>query len=141
MATQRGFTYLGLLLAIALLGLGLSTASELWATTARRQRMAQLEWVGQQYVQGIGSYYEATPRGAKQFPKSLGDLLEDKRFPFIRRHQRRAYVNPLTGSLDWVVVLAPDGGIRCVRAVAGNAEEPWQREFCYLPFSSQSPVR
>ena len=42
MRGERGFTYLGVLFAIAVLGLGLSAASEVWVTTAKRQRMEQL---------------------------------------------------------------------------------------------------
>jgi type II secretory pathway pseudopilin PulG len=72
MRKQSGFTRLGVLLAIALIGIGLTAASEVWSTTAKRQRMEQLEWVGQQYVQAIGSYYEASPRG-KAYPRSLED--------------------------------------------------------------------
>jgi type II secretory pathway pseudopilin PulG len=69
MQEQRGFTYLGVLLAIALLGIGLVAAAEVWTTTAKRQRIEQLDWVGQQYVQAIGGYYESSPGRAKVFPK------------------------------------------------------------------------
>lgn len=60
MRRQVGFTYLGVLLAVALLGIGLTAASEVWSTVARRQRMRQLEWVGQQYAQAIGNCYESS---------------------------------------------------------------------------------
>ena len=135
MRAQHGFTYLGLLLAIALLGLGLTTASELWTTTAHRQRLEQLEWVGQQYAQAIGSYYEATPGRVKSFPRSLDDLVEDKRFAFKRRHLRRVYANPLTGRREWDVVTAPDGGIRCVRTEVSalGIGEARTRVWCYDP--------
>lgn len=66
MKQERGFTYLGLLLAIALVGLGLSVASEVWVNVARRQKLEQLEFVGQQFVQAIGSYYESTPGPVKR---------------------------------------------------------------------------
>jgi type II secretory pathway pseudopilin PulG len=38
------------LLAVALLGIGLAAASEVWTAVARSQKLEQLEWVGQQYV-------------------------------------------------------------------------------------------
>jgi type II secretory pathway pseudopilin PulG len=134
---QRGFTYLGLLLAIAMLGLALAVTSELWTTTARRQRMAELEWVGSQYVQAIGSYYESSPGGVKRFPNSIEELLSDSRVPYVRRHLRQAYVNPMTAKNDWELVVAPGGGIGGLRAhdgdITSSAESPHKVEFLYVP--------
>lgn len=124
-----GFTYLGVLFAIALVGLGLSGASELWSTTARRERLQQLDFVGQQYVQAIGSYYESSPQGARRFPASVEELLLDRRFPFVRRHLRQAYVNPVTGQMDWELVLDARGGVRGVATTVPPAGQ--RREFVY----------
>jgi type II secretory pathway pseudopilin PulG len=135
----RGFAYLGVLIAIAVLSVGLTAAAEVWSTTQRRARVAELEWVGAQYEQAIASYYEATPGRVKNYPKRLEDLLEDKRFAFVRRHLRRLYPNPLTGKNDWELAYAPDGGIRAVRAaLPGNdVEQGRVREWGYVP--SQKP--
>lgn len=135
MRRLRGFTYLGVLLAIALLSVGLTAASEVWVTTARRHRMEQLEWVGQQFVQAIGSYYQSSPPGVKTYPPSLQALLEDKRYPFVRRHLRQVYLNPFTGTADWEMVKAPDSGIRGVRVHLGVAADAAMasREFVYVP--------
>jgi type II secretory pathway pseudopilin PulG len=132
MRTQSGFTYLGVLLAVAILGIGLAAASEVWVTIATRQRMEQLDWVGQQYVQAIGSYYEASP-GVKAYPRALHDLVEDRRYVFVRRHLRQVYANPLAGTPDWEVVRTVDGGIRGLRTqVPGRREgENEVREFVY----------
>lgn len=134
MHRQRGFTYLGVLLAIALLGIGVAAASEVWVTTAKRQRMEQLEWVGQQYVLAIGSYYESSPGTAKHFPKSLEDLIEDRRVPHTRRHLRRLYVNPISGKFDWELVDLPGLGIRGVRAELSSDRDGSRRvrEFVYV---------
>jgi type II secretory pathway pseudopilin PulG len=134
MRRQEGFTYLGLLLAIALVGLGLTAASEVWVTVARRQRLDQLEFVGQQFVQAIGSYYESSPGGVKKFPKSLDDLLEDRRYPFVRRHLRQAYINPFTGRTDWDLVAGPGEGFLGVRVrvPASNDAGEVAREFVYI---------
>jgi type II secretory pathway pseudopilin PulG len=135
MRLRRGFTYLGLLLAIAVLGIGLMAASEVWVTTARRQRQVQLEWIGQQFQRGIGSYYEATPGLIKRFPERLDDLLEDRRYPTVRRHLRQIYANPFTGSVDWELIRGPGGTIVGVRLPVANTEDtrPALREFIYVP--------
>lgn len=141
MRAQRGFTYLGLLLAIALLGIGLAAASEVWTTTAQRQRLEQLDWVGQQYVQGIGSYYESSQGAAKSFPLALDDLIEDRRAPFVRRHLRQLYVNPISGRLDWEVVEASGKGIRGIRAPASMVTDGIRvREFVYQPGMQSAAV-
>ena len=134
MRRQRGFTYLGLLLAIALLGLGLSAASEVWVKVVQRQKLEQLEFVGQQFIQAIGSYYESSPGAVKRYPKSLEDLLEDKRYPFVRRHLRQVYRNPLTGKADWELIAAPGGGVRGVRTIvsSGGEETSAAREYVFV---------
>lgn len=135
MKQERGFTYLGLLLAVALVGLGLSVASEVWVNVARRQKLEQLEFVGQQFVQAIGSYYESTPGPVKRYPNTLQDLLEDRRNAFVRRHLRQVYVNPF--GEDWVQVRSAQGGVRGVQlripSAAGGETEV--REFAYVPGS------
>jgi type II secretory pathway pseudopilin PulG len=134
MQRQRGFTYLGVLVAIALIGIGLAAAGQMWAATARRQRIEQLDWAGQQFVQAIGSYYESTPGRVKTYPHSLQELLQDNRYVTMRRHLRAVYVNPMTGVADWKMVMTPDGGIRGVAALvnpasgSGTSEE---REYVY----------
>ncbi len=133
--SQGGFTFLGLLLAIVLLGIGLTAASEVWFTTAQRQRQAQSQWVAQEFVRAIGSYYESGPGGVKRFPKSVDDLLEDRRSGTVRRHLRQIYVNPQTGSREWAWVTAPDGGLMGVQAPVWQAgtESLRQPEFVYVP--------
>lgn len=91
---HAGFSYLGLLFAIAFLGLLLAGAGEVWHTTLKREREAELLFVGRQYAQAIAAYYAATPGDNKQWPKRLEDLLEDRRNPDIRRHLRRLYHDP-----------------------------------------------
>jgi len=73
---QGGFTYLGVLFLIVIMGMGLASAGELWATVARRDREKQLLWVGTQYAQALRSYYRSSP-GLAQYPKDLADLLQD----------------------------------------------------------------
>lgn len=115
MSPQRGFTYVGLLVAVALAGVALAAAGTLWSTTARRDKEAELLFVGDQFRRAIGSYYDGTP-GAKRYPLKLEELLEDKRLAVTRRHLRQLYPDPTTGRPDWDLVRLPDGAIVGVRS-------------------------
>ncbi len=101
---QRGFTYLGLLFAIAFIGLLLAGTGEVWHTTLKREREAELLFVGRQYARAIAAYHAATPGDVKQWPKRLEDLLEDRRNPAIHRHLRRLYPDPFTGKPEWGLI-------------------------------------
>ncbi len=103
----RGFTFLGILIAIAILGVALSAAGSLWTTVAQRDREAELLFVGEAYRSAIASYFRAGGR----LPLELQDLVDDRRMPAPRRHLRRLYNDPITGRFDWELILAPDGGI------------------------------
>jgi type II secretory pathway pseudopilin PulG len=100
---ERGFTYVGVLIFVALAGVALAGTGELWSTAAKREKEAQLLFVGDEFRRAIGSYYESSP-GAKQFPERLEDLLEDRRVPVVRRHLRRLYLDPITGTAEWGLV-------------------------------------
>lgn len=101
----KGFTYLGLLLLIAIGGIGLAVVGQVWHTDAQREREKELLFIGEQYAKAIDSYFESTPSGPRQYPASLQDLLRDIRFPAIKRHLRKLYRDPITGSEEWGLVL------------------------------------
>jgi len=104
---QAGFTYLGLLVTVVVIGLMLTVVSRVWSVTEQRERETQLLFVGDQFRAAIGSYFAS----GRQYPLSLDDLLDDKRSPIPRRHLRRLYFDPMTGATDWTLVTAPTGGI------------------------------
>lgn len=103
----QGYAYVLMLAFVGVAGLGLAGVATVWSTAAQREREAELLFVGQQFRAAIASYYEQSP-GAKQFPRTLDDLLEDPRFPVPRRHLRRMYLDPMTGNPDWVEVRFQD---------------------------------
>lgn len=122
MRTQRGFTYVGLLLAVALLGTALAAAGSVWSLHEQREREAELLFAGAQIRQAITRYYEDVPQGQQhRFPQRLDDLLQDRRWPTLRRHLRRLYLDPMTGSADWGLVPAPGGGILGVYSRSASA--------------------
>ena len=104
---DAGFTYLGLLFAIAIIGITLATVGVVWSTQIRRDKEVELLWIGDQYRAAIGRYRAS----GGQYPQALTDLLEDKRFPVVRRYLRKLYADPMTGAADWQPIVAPGGGI------------------------------
>ncbi len=100
----RGFTYLGLLLLIAIGGIALAAVGQIWHTESQREREKELLFIGEQYAKAIDSYFESSPGVVRQYPASLQELLLDKRFPVIRRHLRKLYRDPVTGGAEWGLV-------------------------------------
>jgi len=113
---ETGFTYIGILIAMALFGVALAATGELWRTAAQREREQELLFAGSQFRSAFLSYYGATPAGKPRYPRALEDLLEDHRFPVVRRHLRRIYPDPMTGTPEWGLVDAPGGGIAGVHS-------------------------
>jgi type II secretory pathway pseudopilin PulG len=114
----RGFTFVGLLVLLALIGLMLAAAGEVATTAARREREAQLLWVGHQYQAAIGRYF----RQRRAYPQSLEELLGAARdAPVQVRYLRRLYPDPMTDAVDWVLVQAPRGGIMGVASSSARA--------------------
>lgn len=115
---QRGFTYIALLIAIAVMGAGLAAVGELSSFAAQRDRENELLYVGAEIRHAIGAFYERSPGGAKRYPQSLEELLEDKRQSVPQRYLRRIYPDPLTGKADWGLVEAPGGGVMGIYSVS-----------------------
>jgi type II secretory pathway pseudopilin PulG len=114
---QRGFTLIAVLLVVAATGAGLAAIGHLASHEAQREKEAQLLFVGQQFRQAIAGYYKKEAR----YPKALGELLEDKRYPMPVRHLRKLYRDPMTGEAQWGLVQAPEGGIMGVHSLAEEA--------------------
>jgi type II secretory pathway pseudopilin PulG len=114
---QRGFTYLGVLVIIAVMGAGLAAFGQLYSHAAQREKEQELLFIGGQFRDAIASYYNKSP-GAKVYPKKLEDLLEDRRFPMPQHHLRRVYSDPMTGKAEWGMVEAPGGGFMGVHSLS-----------------------
>ena len=134
---QGGFTYLVALLLIAMAGLSVLGIAEAWSRAAQREKEAELRWIGNQFTQAIGLYYQRTPGALKRYPERLDDLLEDRRFAKPQRYLRQIYRDPLLGKPEWDLIVAPAGGVMGVRSRApgeslgGGAYGDWR--FVYEP--------
>lgn len=117
MRRHLGFTYLTVLFIVAILMTGLALAGEVWETAAKRDKEAELLFVGNQYRHAIALFYERTPGGVKRYPTTLADLIKDPRQPSIVRYLRQLYPDPMGGK-EWGTVKAPDGGIAGVYSLS-----------------------
>lgn len=106
-----------LLFLVAVTGFALTSVAQVWETASRREREAELLFIGKQFRDAIMRYAASSP-GAPQYPKKLEDLLADPRFPNLRRHLRQIYVDPMTGKADWGLVLGPDGSVFGVHSLS-----------------------
>lgn len=106
---DAGLVLFGVLLLLLLAGLTALAGAEVWATALKREREAQLLFVGEEYRRAIESYWRASPGPVKTLPVSLDVLLEDDRFPMPVRHLRRLYPDPVDGTAAWGLVKAGNG--------------------------------
>lgn len=88
---QNGFTYLVLLIVIAVMSVSLLAVSEVWSKQAERRRQAEQRWVAEQYTNAIQSYYYSSRPEARAYPHHVQQLLEDTRFSPPLRHLRAEF--------------------------------------------------
>ena len=100
---QHGSVFMGMLVTVAVVAVMLMETGTLWSSVLQRERELELLARGNEIRRGIGLYYKA----GNAFPKSLEDLVLDRRQPTVKRYLRRVYADPLTGTTEWGVVPGP----------------------------------
>lgn len=115
---SRGFTYLGVLILVAVLGILLSAVGSAWRTHVVREREEELLFVGHEYRKAIAKFSASTPVGAHRYPLELAELLKDPRRPDTQRYLRKLYRDPITDSTQWGLLRTPDGGIAGVYSLS-----------------------
>lgn len=120
-ANCHGFTYVTVMALLAVLGVGLAALGPIWSMAAQRERERELLRVGAAYAQAIASYHRMSPGTPRQFPASVDDLIEDRRFVRSVRHLRTAYTDPMRPGVPLALVRGPDGALRGVRSTSGLA--------------------
>lgn len=130
MSGERGFAYVFLLIAVAIIaGASVNTLSQ-GSTAGRSDAEQELLVVGQAFEAALYSY--AGQRNAVrtiqsqnaiglQGPATLEDLLLDPRTTQPLRHLRKLFADPLTGSRDWGVVRNSAGRIVGIHSLSGDA--------------------
>lgn len=113
-ASEGGFSYIVLMFAIVLIGLGMTMAARQWKVMVQRELEADLLSKGIE-IQNALALYSATMKAGRvmpgeMYPQSLAELTRLPK-PFLRK----VYIEPV-GHGEWELVRAPTGGIMGVRS-------------------------
>lgn len=122
---ESGFTYIGVLLLVTVVGLWLAATGTVWHLEVQRDKERELLYIGNQFRDALDRYAASTVGSARRFPLRLEDLVLDERFAAKRRHLRRIYRDPMTGREDWGVIRTGDGQIIGVHSL--STEVPVKR--------------
>ena len=106
--SQGGFTYLGLIILVSVIGMIGAATLKIGALMQRAQAEEELLDIGAGFSAALQSYAAATPKGQPLQPPSLQELLKDPRSPALRRHLRKIFVDPATGSTEWGIAYQAD---------------------------------
>jgi type II secretory pathway pseudopilin PulG len=119
---QRGYTYVGLLILLAIMGLASALTVTAGAQMQQRSNEEELLFIGSEFALAFRSYFESTPPGQRPYPERLEELLRDPRHAGVKRHLRTIYFDPITGKQEWGLVPAPgDNGIMGVHSLSRKA--------------------
>ena len=117
----RGFTYIGLLAILVIIGISLGAAGKYWQNIILRDKEDELLFRGDQYKQAIERYYSAVP-GKPEYPRRIEDLLQDGRTPSGKRHLRQKYKDPMTGE-DFILLEGVDAGGKYIMGVHSPSDK------------------
>ena len=121
MGEPEGFTFIGLMVVIALINISLAVAVTSWVTIDKRAKETELIWRGQQYVRALRCHQAKT--GA--LPDDLDELLESDCI-------RAVYPDPMSPDGEWRIIRESDlelvqgstgfGGTRAAGSILDNID-------------------
>lgn len=117
-AKTAGFAYIGLLVAIAIMGLVQASLAAAWQADARREKEKELLYAGNQIRQALNLYYAHSPAKSTRQPLQLEDLLLDPRAPAPERYLRKIFPDPITGKPEWGIIRGAGGEIHGVHSLS-----------------------
>ena len=85
---SAGYVLFGVLIGVAVLGVGMMAGVSLWSRVVQREREAELVFRGEAIVRALERYQQDRPG---TLPQTLEELVE-------RRYLRRAWLDPMTRS-------------------------------------------
>jgi type II secretory pathway pseudopilin PulG len=122
MGGERGFTLVGLLVIMLIIGIMTTVVARSWRIAAKADKEQELLWRGRQFRLAIKRYYDSkevpSHVGLNIYPSELKDLLKDPRSPGVHRYLRKIYIDPMTGKDDWVLVFDDKQHIKGVHSLS-----------------------
>jgi type II secretory pathway pseudopilin PulG len=119
---QCGFTYIGVLVIMAVMLTAMGAATEVWHVVMQQEKEQELIFVGHQFRAAIAKYYA---QSGSKFPPTLEALVESNDASGKKVHYlRKIYVDPVTGSDQWGLVLANGAGLAGVYSL--SEEQPYK---------------
>lgn len=122
----RGFTYIVLLIVVAVMGILLASAGQVYQLALQREKERELLFAGDQFRRAITQYAKQGHIGAVRYPMKLEDLLQDPRTPNTRRYLRKIYNDPMSGKPDWGLLKGTSGEIFGVYSL--SEQEPLKKQ-------------
>ena len=116
-----GYTYFGLLLALALASIAVGSGAHLLAQDMRRDKEADLMFAGDQIRRAIEQYHTLNSATPKPYPLEMTALLRDPGQPGLVRHLRRIYPDPMSRDGEWVIIRSQGNGIVGVHSASREA--------------------
>lgn len=111
---QQGSVFMGMLVSVAIVAVMLMEAGTLWSSVLQRERELELLARGGEIRRAIGLYYQH----GQIFPKTLDDLVLDRRMLTTKRYLRRVYKDPLLDTNEWGLIKGPGDTIMGVFSTA-----------------------
>ena len=124
---QRGFTYIGVLVILAVMMMALGAASEIWHSVMQREKEQELLFIGHQFRAAIGKYYA---QSGNRYPASLEVLLESNDLGVTgagakkSRFLRKLYQDPMTNESNWGLIAGPDKRVQGIYSL--SEEKPFK---------------
>lgn len=115
---EDGFTYLGMMIALIIMGLVQAALAEAWQAGAQREKEKELLFAGNQMRAALNLYYAHSPAKSLRHPLRLEDLLQDSRTPSHQRYLRKIYPDPITGKPEWGIIRGVGGEIYGVHSLS-----------------------
>jgi type II secretory pathway pseudopilin PulG len=119
---QQGFTYIGVLVIMAVMLAVMGAASEIWHTVMQREKEQELLFIGHQFRSAIGKYYVTS---GNKFPPTIESLLEStdatgKKVRFLRK----LYRDPITNDAKWGLILGVDSKVTGIYSL--SEDQPYK---------------
>ena len=127
---EAGFTYFGLLLAIATAALVVSAGASLLTNDLRRDKEFELLFAGDEIKRALETYHSKNTGGLYPYPKQLDWLLRDPNQPSLQRYLRKIDRDPMhepdeAASITlvgtWVPILGTGGQVIGVHSNSARA--------------------